>query len=486
MDAQPKRETHPLTNIGKRFSLFPPDITPRLLLFFLAVLVQLIASTFSGVGYTLNVSGYWIAGIVFWLIWFFLMFLIAAPQTDTLLHQYSVVLKRGAITIFTILLVVGVGEVIVLGILAPWFLNNGIDNSVDKLVAQMHDGFRLNDGTALSQQATENLLEGKEPYENANIITAVTKFNGAVARITPLKLGRFSNIFPYPTLEQINQLWDEALQNPSQLPIEIESRVCYPAGSFLLQAPFMAAGITDIRFIYVIFVIAGLAYVIWKIPGKRRFLFIGIVAISLELWNTLAIGETGIIVFPLLLVAWVTLDKNNWVSAICMGLAVASKQTAWYFLPFYVILLWQTAKPKAVVAAIGIMAAVFIAINGYFIAKAPSLWLQSITAPVVEPMFPLGVGFVSLVSSGLVGIQSSIPFTIAEGVVFIGAIIWYLRYGKKYPDTGPILAILPLFFAWRSIWTYFYYIAIIVLARMLTREENKALERATEPLSNNN
>ena len=117
----------------------------------------------------------------------------------------------------------------------------------------------------------------------------------------------------------------------------------------------------------------------------------------------------------------------------------------------------------------------FIATNGYFIAKAPSLWLQSITSPMVEPMFPLGVGVISLVTSGYVNIQTSLPFTISEVIVLIGAVLWYLRYCKQYPDVGPILAILPLFFAWRSIWTYFYYIPIIVLARMLSRDENNAL-----------
>ena len=94
---------------------------------------------------------------------------------------------------------------------------------------------------------------------------------------------------------------------------------------------------------------------------------------------------------------------------------------------------------------------------------------------MVEPMFPLGVGVISLVTSGYVNIQTSLPFTISEVIVLIGGMLWYLRYCKQYPDFGPILAILPLFFAWRSIWTYFYYIAIIVLARMLIQEEKDAL-----------
>jgi hypothetical protein len=465
----------PLKHTGKHLAFFREDIKPRIWLFFLAVLIQLVASAFSGAGYTLHGSVCWLVGMILWIIWFLLMFFIVTPQSDTLLQRFTGQLKWGAFTIFFVLLIMGIGEVIILGVLAPWFLNNGIDNSADKLVAQMKEGFRYNDGTALSQQAAENLLEGKEPYTNANIVTALTKYNGAYDRLTPLQLGRFTNAFPYPTTEQLQQVWDSALQNPSRPPPEIESRVCYPAGSFLLTVPFIAAGVKDVRIIYIIFVIAALAYATWKIHGRKRLLFIGMAVISLELWNTLATGETGILIFPLLLIAWITLGENDWVSAIFMGLAVATKHTAWFFLPFYVILLWRTAGPKNIASAIGIITAVFIATNGYFIAKAPSLWLQSITSPMVEPMFPLGVGVISLVTSGYVNIQTSLPFTITEVIVLIGAVLWYLRYCKQYPDVGPILAILPLFFAWRSIWTYFYYIPIIVLARMLSRDENNAL-----------
>ena len=37
----------------------------------------------------------------------------------------------------------------------------------------MEHGFQYNDGTALQQQAIENLLSGKNPYAHANIIAAL-------------------------------------------------------------------------------------------------------------------------------------------------------------------------------------------------------------------------------------------------------------------------------------------------------------------------
>ena len=77
---------------------------------------------------------------------------------------------------------------------------------------------------------------------------------------------------------------------------------------------------------------------------------------------------------------------------------------------------------------------------------------------------PLGVGAITLVLQGWVNIQSSLPFTIMEGAAFIAAVVWYWRNARKYPNLGVILPIMPLFFAWRSLWPYFLYVDIILLA----------------------
>ena len=140
----------------------------------------------------------------------------------------------------------------------------------------------LFDATDLSQQAVENLLKGENPYAHANIIEGLLKYHGEYNRVTPLRVGVFSNDFPYPTDTALKQLWDKAIQTPSQVPPELENRVCYPAGSFLLPAPFIWLGITDIRIVYAIFVLLGLAYALWVIPKQKRLLFIGVILISLE------------------------------------------------------------------------------------------------------------------------------------------------------------------------------------------------------------
>jgi hypothetical protein len=448
--------------------------TPRTLLFYFAVLTLLLSVTVSGLSFTLNIPVLYITGSVILVAWFILIFMSVLPQTDIMLSNQMNQLKRRVIGIFIGLFVLGLLEAVTVGVLVPHFLKNqNMPSGFSQVLAEIKRDYEYNDATALSQQAVDNLLEGKNPYAHANIVQALLKYNSTYDRVTPLRVGVFSEVFPAPQNSKLEQLWNKAVQTPSQVPPEIESDVCYPAGSFLLPAPFIFLGITDIRIVYTIFLLAGLAYALWIIPKKKRLLFIGVVLISLELWNSILDGgELGNICFPLLLIAWLALNRNLWLSAICMGLAVATKQTAWFFLPFYLILIFKTAGVKKVAVVISIIAGVFLATNLPFVIADPKLWLNSVTSPMTDQMFPLGSGLVTLVTSGLMNIQSSLPFTILEVISCVVAIVWYFKYCKRYPQTGPVLAIVPLFFAWRSLFSYFFYVDIILMAYILVNDDS--------------
>jgi uncharacterized membrane protein len=454
-------------------AIFPKDIPPRYSLIFISAAFLLLASALSGVGFSLNTPVYWITGTVVWIMWFAIMFLIINPRTDIWLNSSRRRLRTTAKVIFAVVFIAGILELGVMLFFSYGYVASGADNQFSTVLSELQSAFRYNDGTALNQQATENLLDGKNPYAEANIVETFIKFNGHYDRLTPLRVGELADVFPYPTHEQMKRLWEEAVENPAQPPAELESHVCYPAGAFVLPAPFIAAGLKDIRLIYFILAIGGLAYAIWRIPHKKRWIFIGLAVISVEIWNTLACGESGTIIFPFLLIAWLTIGRNSWISAIFMGIAVATKQTAWFFLPFYLIFLWRASNTRDAGLALGIISLIFIAFNGYYIAADPGLWLRSVTSPVTDQLFPVGVGIITPVTSGLVNIQSSLPFSILEIIVFAGGIIWYAFNCKKYPAAGPILAVLPLFFAWRSLWTYFFYVTIIIFAMMLMRDEGE-------------
>lgn len=443
---------------------------PRTYLYYVAVFVELGASAVSGVGFVLEDSHYFLGGTVLWAVWFVLMFMVTRPSSDEWLRPQSKFLHRIAAVIFIFLFVVGVAELIGMAGLYPRLIRHERTGGEFVEVLQgLNTVFEYNDSTILVQQASENLLKGDNPYAHANIIEGLIQFEGAPDRVTPLRQGRFADIFPYPALHQLELLFQDAVQDPANPPVELESRFCYPAGAFLLPAPFIAMGMDDLRWILAGFALAGLAYALWRIPrAGNKLLFLGGALISLEFWNSVGAGETSMLVFPLLMVAWLSLDRNRWVSLAFMGLAIATKQTAWFILPFYLIFFLKTYGWRQITAGIGIMVAVFVALNLPFAIADFKLWLDSVISPMADPMFPLGVGIITLVTSGLVDIQSTIPFTIMEAAAGVLALVWYYRNCRKYPHVALVLAVLPIFFAWRSLWTYFYYVGLISFAGVLS------------------
>ena len=452
-------------------NLFHFSPTPRILLFFIAIVIKLAAATLSAIGFVLDSPVLMITGVFVWLVWFAALLLIAVPKADQFLKNQMRWLKPTALVIFIVLVLIGASLFVVVSVVdsEPAQIDQA-DGDTEQVLTSFDRIFAYNDATALCHQATNNLLDGENPYAEANVVTAMIEFNGSIDKLTPLREGSFAEVFPYPDMAQMEQLWQEAIETPEVIPVELESKLGYPAGSFLLPAPFVLMGISDLRIIFLILVLPALAYIIWRAPRDLRLLLAGALIISLELWNALAAGETGFIYFPLLLLAWVLPRKHLWLSALFMGLAVATKQVAWFFVPFYLILIFRTESLKSLIKVAAIIAGVFLVTNAPFIAMDPGLWLTSIMAPTTDNLFPLGVGIVSVVSGGFVDIQSPLIFTILEALVAVLAVIWYFFNCRRYPYAGPILAVLPLFFAWRSLWAYFFYVDIIVLAAILINE----------------
>ena len=456
---------------GQKPGLSRLESTPRIALYFFTVPVLLLASILSGIGFVLPGAFFPITGTVVWIVWFVLLFLVVSPPTDRRLANSIGWMNQGALVVFAILLVVGVCEAVVV----PAIKSGKIDTDwlgpgSEEVLHAMEDAFAYNDSTALTHQAVDNFLEGRNPYLYPNIITAVERYNGSREKVTPLRVGRFAEVFPYPEPDELAELWEISRAQPGQPPPELESKYNYPAGSFLLPALLSLLGLTDLRLIYTVFVVPAVAITAFLIPGRRRLLFVAALLISLATINAIACGDTGSIVFALLLVAWAMVPRQVWVSAVVMGVAIATKQTAWFYFPFYFIYIFHTHTLWKTVSTFGIIALIFLGMNLPFFAGDPALMIRSILAPMLDPMFPVGVGVVTIVTGGLADIRSSLPFTILELAVMAASIVWYAKYCKRYPNTGPILAVLPLFFAWRSLWPYFFYADIILLAGILANE----------------
>ena len=340
-------------------SFFQIPTAPRLLLFFPAILLKLVSAAFSSVAYILHNGPLAITGMAFWILWIASLFLIALPQTDRLLARTTRWLKPLSITLLAVLLMAGLFEFAAVEAAdALASLPGFAGNETAQLLQQQRASLTYNDATVLCHQAIDNLLDGKNPYAEANIITATLRFNADSIpwdKTTPVRTGRFASAFPYPSEEELKAVWEEAALTPQIIPPEMESKLNYPAGCFLLGAPFVRLGITDLRWIYLLAMLGGLAFAVVKASTGMRWWLLGAALASLEVWQSIASGETGVMIFPLLLMAWFFWRRKLWCSAICMGLAVATKQVAWFFLPFYLLLIFRNTGWKQAAGALAVV-----------------------------------------------------------------------------------------------------------------------------------
>jgi len=192
------------------------------------------------------------------------------------------------------------------------------------------------------------------------------------------------------------------------------------------------------------------------------------------MWAAAIGGSLDIFYILLVIVAWLLRDRR-WSSALFLGLAIASKQIAWYFVPFYFIMIWRQQSLKEAIYRTGIAGILGLAINLPFILWNPHAWLTGILAPVADPMFPMGVGIVSLSVAHLLPYMPQWIYTALEAGAMLLMLVWYWRICRKHPEAALLLAVIPLFFAWRSLLSYFYCAAFPLFILQAARAKPKLL-----------
>ncbi len=415
--------------------------------------------------------------------WFITLWLVTLPQTDVFASGWAWRLQK--ISKFAILCLLSLGlatGVLFAGLKTSLIEPASFSPPIDGMLAYLKSQPRYSDGAALVQQATVNFIEGQNPYISANVITAMEDYDshqenfGPYINLTPLQEGRFADVFPYPAKEQLNSVWQQARLNPEQVPVELESRLSYPAGSFLIQVPFVSAGVVNMQYVVAFFLLIGIVTGLCLLPRRFWMVFILAAAVSLELWVGGLIGlEKRLLLFPFILAGWLLIPRKPLVSALLLGAAAATYQTVWFLLPFasvYVFHCWGLSR------ALGyslVAASIFIAINLPFLVDDPALWLASVTAPIFDRVYPLGVGLVSLVQTGMINIDSPLLFTALEITVLFGGLGWYSLKGGRHPQAGLLLSVMPIFFAWRSFNTYFFLIDLVVIAALLIEYQGRAV-----------
>jgi hypothetical protein len=338
-----------------------------------------------------------------------------------------------------------------------------------------------NDAIALNECAARLVLEGRDPYASLDIFDCYAELGIGADRTTPLRRGQFADVAVYPTDDQLDAAWN--LRQRGGENVEFVTRPSYPALSFLLITPFVALG-WDTNRLYVLCLIAAMALVVLRTPtGLRPFMLTAVLGAASLAAFTVSGSADLLYVLPLA-VAWLWRERR-W-SAIAYGIAAATKQLAWFFAPFYLIAVvtmhgWREGLRRSAISA-----GVFAATNLPFIFWHPADWLEGVMTPLSEPMFPRGAGLVFLGTNGGLPLLPASAYLALEGLCGLVCLAVAWRSRRTSPELGAVLALVPLFFAWRSLFSYFFLVplfAAVAVARMPLGEMTAERARAAGALT---
>jgi len=241
------------------------------------------------------------------------------------------------------------------------------------------------------------------------------------------------------------------------------TQVSYPAGSFLLQTPFMVLGfhheVTDWLDLGAWLITGVLLFVM--LPIALRWVSALIVLTPLFV-GMFANGGTDALFFPFLLVAIWRWDRfgtgkgaglASWIGPVSLGLACSVKQTPWFCLPFLVIGVGVEAAARGkspwspAARYLTIVVAVFAAVNLPFIVWQPGAWANGTLLPFVQPLVADGQGAVTLALHGLTGgvvlPLLSVTGALAFGALLVAFVAWYPRMKRVWLFLVPVVLFLP-------------------------------------------
>jgi hypothetical protein len=288
------------------------------------------------------------------------------------------------------------------------------------------------DSVVAVHRATELFLAGADPYRDLNLVDALVRVGLDPSLATRLEDGSLLTSYSYPAL------------------------------SFLVPAPFLALGLGDVRLLYLAEVLLfGLILiravrVPWRplvaaaIVGNAVIVRQNVLAGVDPLWALFTLG------------AFLTV-RRRWWSPVLLGLAVATRQPAWFFVPFYLVVVWRRDGRSEAVRRTGILAVAALLPNLPFLVWSPAAFLGGVLSPTFAPLEPYGVGLIRF------GMDGQLPlFTRgAYGVLSVGVLVVLLvvlwRAWRRLPGAAVVFPSVVLWFAWRSLQNYFGFAALFAL-----------------------
>ena len=289
------------------------------------------------------------------------------------------------------------------------------------------------DAVTVPHVAAQELLAGKDPYTTFDLPTALAQFGINPNLVTHYEDGSVVHALNYPAL------------------------------NFLLVTPFIALGVTDVRWIYLFEIIALILVLLRKVRIPwRPMVSAGIVGNTVTMRQSILAGIDPTW-WVLLTIAWIFVE-SSWLSPIAVGLAIASRQPAWLAAPFYLLAIWKRDGRAEALRRAAIVGVVALLPNLPFILDNYDAFFEGISGPMLGAFAPSGIGFVRL---GLDGPLPLLPrafygLLAAVSLVTMLAVLWH--FWRRVPIGALIFPFIPLYLAWRSLQNYFGSIPLLAMA----------------------
>jgi len=288
------------------------------------------------------------------------------------------------------------------------------------------------DSVAVVHRAADVFIAGGDPYRDMSIVEALRHFGLDPGLATHLEDGSDVQSFNYPAL------------------------------SFLVPAPFIAAGLQDIRYIYLAEIVVLVLILVRTVRLPWRPLVAAtVIGNSIIARQNVLAGVDPL--WAVLTVAAFLLLRRRIVSPVLIGLACAVRQAAWFFIPFYLLTVWKRDGQGGALRAAGIAAVFFALPNIPFFIMSPSDFLAGTLAPLIAPLEPYGVGLIRFGMDGELPLWPRAVYGGLSVIAMAGLLVLLWRMWRRIPNAAVVFPTTVLWFAWRSLQNYFSFAAVFAL-----------------------
>jgi len=282
------------------------------------------------------------------------------------------------------------------------------------------------------------------------------------------------NPYPLDLQEALQQFKVEPLYITLTPNGDISTNLAYPALHFLLFVPFLAMGLSDMRWVLFLFETATLLTLYIKSPRELRPIILLPIFISADLaidFNAGAVSDF-LWVLPMVWAAFYIDDPFR--SGILYGMACAIKQEPWIAGPLLLIWMYNLNRGSFVVKMCSVLKFVGAALlsfavpNLLFVLKDPVAWVSGVLTPASGGLVLLSQGVSMLTQAGIAQLPPLFYLAITI-TLFLTLVANYFVYFDKLKHLLWLLPALTMWFSPRALQNYFMYWIPVMVAGVLVR-----------------